>query len=129
MISSLGSEGRLARKQELISRANERSLRRGRVSCASASTGRCVRTGGERSGVLQLSGITFGASHVHRAPWESGALALGKVGKDLPRQVEAGLMNGGEKMSLRPVICHLCRRSTVSCGRHDYAARIGTCVD
>ena len=59
MISLLGREGRSGRRVELMSGAKERSLRRGTVRCARASTGRWVRTGGERSGVFQLSGMTF----------------------------------------------------------------------
>ena len=86
-------------------------------------------TGGEGSGVFQLSGITLRARHVHRARWELGALAVSSVGKDLQRQAEAGLMDVGEEMSLRAAIRLLCGRSTVSGGRHDSAARIGTGVD
>ena len=74
------------------------------VRCASASTGRWVRIGGEWSGVFQLSGMTLGSRRVHRAWWESGALALSKVGKDLQRRAEAGLIDVGEEMSLRAAI-------------------------
>ena len=52
IISSLGSAGRSGRRVELISGAKERPSRRGRVRCASASTRRWVRTGGERSRVF-----------------------------------------------------------------------------
>ena len=76
------------------------------VRCASASTGRWVRTGGERSGVFQLSGMTLGYRRVHRARCESGVLALTRVGKDLQRQAEAGLIDVGEEMSLRAAIRH-----------------------
>ena len=99
------------------------------MRCASASTGRWVRTGGERSGVFQLSGMTLGSRRVHRARWESGALALSRVGKDLQRRAEAGLIDVGKEMSLRTVIRLLCGRRTVSGGRHNSAARIGTGVD
>ena len=58
---------RLGRRVDLISGALERPSRRGRVGCASASTGRWVRTGGERSGVFQFSGMTLGSRRVHRA--------------------------------------------------------------
>ena len=74
------------------------------MRCASVSTGRWVCTGGERSGVLQLSGITLGARRGHRAQCESGALALSSAGKDLQRRAEAGLMEVGEEMSLRAAI-------------------------
>ena len=77
------------------------------MRCASASTGRWVRTGGERSGVFQLSGITLGARRVHRARWESGALALSSVGKDLQRRAEAGLIEVGEETSPRAATCLL----------------------
>ena len=99
------------------------------MRCASASTGRWVRTGGERSGVLQLSGMTLGSRHVHRARWESGALALSRVGKDLQRRAEAGLIEVGEEISRRAAIRLLCGRRTVSATRYDSAARIGTGVD
>ena len=129
MISSLCSDGRSGRRVEMISGAKERPSRRGRVRCASASTVEWVRTVGEGSGVFQLSGMTLGASHVHRARWESGVPALSSGGKDLQRRAEAGLMDLEEEMSLRAAICLLCGRSTVSGGRHDSAARIGTGVD
>ena len=74
------------------------------MRCASASTGRWVRTGGERSGVFQLSGITLGARRVYRARWESGALALSSGGKDLQRGAEAVLIEVGEETSLREAI-------------------------
>ena len=129
MISSLGSVGRSGRRLELIKGAKERLSRSGRVRCASASTGRWVRTGEERSGVFKLSGITLGARWVHRAGWESGALALSRAGKDLLRRAKAGLMDVGEELSLRAAIRLLCGRSTVSGGSHDSVARIGTGVD
>ena len=66
---------------------------------------------------------------MHRVQWESGALALSNVGKDLQRRAEAGLMGVGEEMSLRAAILLLCRRSTVSGGRHESEPRIGTRVD
>ena len=99
------------------------------MRCASASTGRWVRTGGERSGVFQLSGMTLGSRRVHRARWESGALALSRVGIDLQRRAEARLIEVREEMSLRAAIRLLCGRRTVSGGRHDSAARIRTGVD
>ena len=104
MISSLGREGRLGRRVELTRGAKERSLRRGTVRCAIASTGRWVCTGGEGSGVFQLSGMTLGARRVHRARWESGALAFRSARKDLQRRAEAGLMDVGQEMSLRVAI-------------------------
>ena len=88
-----------------------------------------MRTAGEGSGVLQLSGMTLGARRVHRARWESGALVLSSVGKDLQRHAEAGLIDVGEEMSLGAAIRLLCGRSTMSGGRHDTAARISTGVD
>ena len=86
-------------------------------------------TGGEWSGVFQLRGITLDARHVHRARWESSALALSSVGKGLQRRAEAGLMDVGEETSLRAAIRLLCGRKTENGGRHDSAARIGTGVD
>jgi len=50
----------VGRSEELMSRADERPLRRGRVRCARASTGRIVRTRGEGRGGFQLSGMTLG---------------------------------------------------------------------
>ena len=88
-----------------------------------------MRTGGEGSGVFQLSGITFGARRVHRGRWESGALAFSSEGKVLQRRAEAGLMEIGEKTSLSTAIRLLCRRRTESGGRHDSVERIGTGVD
>ena len=129
MTSSLGREGRLGRRVELISGAYERSLRRGIVRCASASIARWVCTGGERSGVLQLSGITFGAGRVHKDRWESGARAFSNEGKDLQRRAEAGLMEVGEQTSLSAAIRLLCGRRNESGGRHDSAERIGPGVD
>ena len=67
MISSLDSDGRSGRRVELVSGAKERPSRRGTVRCACASTGRWVRTGGERSGVFQLSGMTLESRRVLRA--------------------------------------------------------------
>ena len=99
------------------------------VRCASASTGRGVRTGGERSGVLQLSGITLGARQVHKDRWESSALAFNSEGKDLQRRAEAGLMEVGEETSPSAAIHLLCGRRTESGGRHDSAKRIGRGVD
>ena len=101
------------------------------MRCASASTGRWVRTGGERSGVFhwQLSGMTLGSRRVHRARWESGALVLSRVGKDLQRRAEVGLIDVGKEISLRAAIRLWCGRRIVSGGRHDSAARIGTGVD
>ena len=99
------------------------------MRCASWSTGRWGRTGGERSGVLQLSGITLGARRVHRGQWESGALAFSSGGNDLQRGAEAGLMEVGEETSLSAAIRLLCGRRTESGGRHDSAHRIGTGVD
>ena len=99
------------------------------VSCASASTGRWVRTGGEQSGVLQLSGITLGARRVHKDRWESGAMAFNSEGKDLQRRTEAGLMEVGEETSLSAAFRLLCGRRTESGGRHDSAERIGKGVD
>ena len=84
---------------------------------------------GERSGVLQLSGITLGARRVHRARWESGAMALSSARKELQRRAEAVLMEVGEETSLRAAIRLLGGRRTVSGGRHDSAARIGRAVD
>ena len=49
-------------------------------------------------------------------------------GKDLQRRAEAGLIDVGEEMSLRAAIRLLCGRRTVSSGRNDSAARIGTGV-
>ena len=112
-----------------MSGAKERPSRRGRVRCASASTGRWVRTGGERRGVFQLSGMRLGAKRVHRARLESGALALSGAGKDLRRRAEAGSLDVGEEMSLSPTIHPFCERRTVSGGRHSSPARIGTAVD
>ena len=129
MTSLLGRDGRLGRRVELISGALERSLGSGIVRCASESTGRWVRTGGECSGVFQLSGITLGARRVHKNRWESGALSFSSEGKDLQRRAEAGLMGVGEEMSLSAAIGLLCRRRTESGGRHDSAERIGTGVD
>ena len=63
-----------------------------------------MRTGGKRSGVVQLSGITLGARRVYRARWESGPLALRSVGKDLQRRAEAGLIEVGEETSVRAAI-------------------------
>ena len=108
MTSSLGREGRLGRRVELISGAYERSIRRGIVRCASASTGRWVSTGGDRSGVLQLSGITLGARHVHRDRLKSGALAFSSGGGYLQRRAEAGLIEVGEETSLSAAIRLLC---------------------
>ena len=71
----------------------------------------------------------MGSRRVHRARWESGALALSRVEKDLRRGAEAGWIGVGEEMSLRAALCLLCGRRTVSGGRHDSAARIGTGVD
>ena len=99
------------------------------VSCASASTGRWVRTGGERSGVFQLRGITLGARRVPRDRWESGALAFNSQRKDLQRRAEAGLMEVGEETSLSAAIGLVCGRRPESGGRHDSAERIGTGVD
>ena len=80
-------------------------------------------------GVFQLSGMTLGARRVHRARWKSGALVLSSAGKDLQRWAEAGYIDIGKEMSLRAAIRLLCGRSTVSGGRHDSAARIGTGVE
>ena len=66
---------------------------------------------------------------MHRAEWESGALVLSSVGKDLQRRAEAGLIDVSEEMSLRAAIRLLCGSSTVSSGRHYAAPRIGTGVD
>ena len=129
MISSLGTAGRSGRSVELIIGARERPSRRGRVRCASVSTGRWVHTGGERSAVFQLSGMTLGARRVHRARCESGALALGRAGKDRLRRAEAGLIAVGEEISLRVAIRLLCRRRTERGGRQYSAARIGIGVD
>ena len=54
---------------------------------------------------------------------------MSKAGKDLQRRAEAGLIDAGEEMSLRAAIRLLCGRRTVSGGRHDSVARIGTGVD
>ena len=99
------------------------------MRCASESTGRWVCTGGERSGVLQLSGITLGARRVHKDRWESGALAFSSEGEVLQRRAEAGLMGVGEEMSLSAAIHILCGRRTDSGGRHDSADRICTGVE
>ena len=56
-------------------------------------------------------------------------MALGRVGKHLQRRAEAGVIDVGEEMSLRAAIRLLCGRRTVSGGRHDSTARIGTGVD
>ena len=66
---------------------------------------------------------------MHRAQGEWGALVLSREGKDLQRGAEAGLMDVGEEMSLRAGIRLLCGRRTVTGGRQDSAARIGTGVD
>ena len=71
----------------------------------------------------------LGARRGHRARWESGALVLSSGGSDLNRRAEAGLIDLGEEMSLSAAIRLLCGRSTVSGGRHNSAARIGTGVD
>ena len=63
-----------------------------------------MHTGGEGSGFFQLSDIMLGARRIQRARWESGALALSSVGKDLQRRAKAGLMVIGEALSLRAVI-------------------------
>ena len=88
-----------------------------------------MRTGGERSGVFQLSGMTLGSRRVYRARGESGALALSRVGKDLQRRAEAGFIDVREEISLRAAIRLLCGRRTARGGRHDSAARIGVAVD
>ena len=93
------------------------------------STERWVCTGRKGSKVFQLSGIMLGARRVHRARWESGALALSSTGKELQRGAEAGWMEVGEKTSLRAAIRLLCGRRTESGGRHDSAVRISTGVD
>ena len=98
------------------------------MRCASACTGRWVRTRGDGGRVFQLSGIMLGARRVHRARWESGALAPSSAGKVLQRRVEPGLMEVGEEPSLRAAIHLLGRRRTESGARHDSAARIGTGV-
>ena len=66
---------------------------------------------------------------MHRARWESGALALSRVGKDLQRRAEGELIDVGEEMRLSAALRPLCGRRTVSGGRHDSAERIGTGVD
>ena len=129
MSLSLGRQGRLGRRVELISRSSERSLRRGIVRCASASSGRWVRTEGERSGVIQLSGIALGARRLHRGRWESGARSFSSEGIDLQRRAEAGLMEVGQERSLSPAIGLWCGKRTESGGRHDSADRIGLGVD
>ena len=54
---------------------------------------------------------------------------MSRVGKDLQRRAEVGLIDVWEEMSLRAAIRLLCGRRTVRGGRHDSAARIGTGVD
>ena len=49
--------------------------------------------------------MTLGATWLHKARWESGAIVLSSVGKDLERRAEAGLIDVGEEMSLRAAIC------------------------
>ena len=123
-MSLLGREGRSERRVELMSRAKEWSSRRGTVRCARASTGRWVYTRGEGSEVFKLSGIMLWAGCMHRARWESGALALSRDGKDLQRRAETGLMDVGEEMTPRAAMRLLGGRSTESGERHDSAARI-----
>src|SRR5205807_10481699 len=92
------------------------------VRWASASTGRCVRTGGLGSGVRQFRGITFGWSFVQRDLWEAGARRRCIEGKERQSVAAAGLIEGAEHTRRRAAIRLLCAAGTGMGGRQASAA-------
>jgi len=74
---------------------------RGRVRCASASTGRCFLIGGEGTFVCQLRGRYTEERPVVRCLEAFSARKEEREGKDYGSLAEAGLALGGAQATLR----------------------------
>src|SRR5207302_2957035 len=104
--------------------AKDKPSRSGRVRCAKASSGRCVRTGGRGGEVRQFRVMTLGGSLVQRERLESGARKRCMEGKERQSLAAAGLMLGAAHTIRRAAILLLWGTRTEMGGRQASAANI-----
>ena len=107
MISSLGRGGKVRKESGIDKRRKRKVLQESNVEMCLCVYWEMGAHGEEGSGVFLLRSVMLGARSVHRARWETGALALSSMGKVLESRAETGLRVVGEEMSLRVVICLL----------------------